>query len=50
MQLVELAFLAPSVIQEIIDGRQPGGLTTELLVKGGYPSEWKAQERLFASL
>ena len=50
MQLVDLAFLAPDLTAEILDGRQPAALTTDLLVKQGVPSDWTAQRQLFDSL
>jgi hypothetical protein len=50
MQLVELAFLAPDRTAEILDGRQPAALTSDLLVKQGVPSDWTTQRQLFDSL
>ena len=50
MQLVELAFLSPEIVGEVLDGRQPPGLTTDLLVKRGFPVDWTEQRRLVDSL
>ena len=50
MQLVDLAFLAPDLTAEILDGRQPALLTSDLLIKQGIPSNWDAQRQVFDSL
>ncbi|MCA8879622.1 MAG: recombinase family protein [Rhodobacteraceae bacterium] len=50
MQLVELAFLAPDLAARILDGRQPAGLTSDLLIKQGVPESWPDQRRLFDTL
>lgn len=50
MQVVDLAFLAPDLTAEILDGLQPASLTSDLLIKQGIPSDWGDQRRLFDSL
>ncbi|MBT8458859.1 MAG: recombinase family protein, partial [Boseongicola sp.] len=50
MQVVELAFLAPDLTTEILDGAQPASLTSDLLIKSGVPSDWSDQRRFFDSL
>ncbi|SMX23350.1 hypothetical protein BOA8489_01456 [Boseongicola aestuarii] len=50
MQVVDLAFLAPDLTAEILDGAQPASLTSDLLIKRGVPSDWNEQRRLFDSL
>ena len=40
MQLVDLAFLAPDVVVRILEGRQPTGLTSDHLIKRGFPYDW----------
>ena len=50
MQVVDLAFLAPDLTTEILDGAQPASLTSDLLIKRGVPSDWTEQRRLFDSL
>ena len=50
MQLVDLAFLAPDLTTEILEGRQPAALTSDMVVKQGVPSYWTAQRQLFDSL
>ena len=49
-QLVELAFLAPDVIRDVFEGRQPIGLTTEWLLRHAYSPDWKEQRAIFRSL
>lgn len=49
-QVIELAMLAPEVLDEIATGRQPAGLTTDYLIKTGFPALWSDQRRLFAAL
>jgi hypothetical protein len=49
-QVVELAMLAPEVLDSIATGRQPAGLTTDYLIKIGFPALWSEQRRLFAAL
>ncbi|WP_445933604.1 recombinase family protein [Nitratireductor indicus] len=50
VQLIDLAFLAPDVLQSIIWGEQPVGLTSEWLQRNDLPSDWQAQRRLIAAL
>jgi len=49
-QLIELSFLAPEVIRDVFEGRQPIGLTTEWLLRHAYPANWKDQCEMFRSL
>jgi len=49
-QLIELAFLAPDVIRDVFEGRQPIGLTTEWLLRHAYSPDWKEQRAIFRSL
>ncbi|WP_295805718.1 hypothetical protein [uncultured Nitratireductor sp.] len=50
VQLIDLAFLAPAVLQSIIWGEQPVGLTSEWLQRNDLPIDWRAQRRLIAAL
>lgn len=50
VQLIDLAFLAPDVLQSIIWGEQPVGLTSEWLQRNDFPIDWQAQRRLIAAL
>ena len=49
-QLVELAFLAPDVIRDAFDGRQPTGMTSEWLARHSFPPVWQEQREMFKSL
>lgn len=46
-QLIELTFLAPDVIRDVFDGRQPIGLTTEWLQRHAYSPIWQDQRAIF---
>jgi site-specific DNA recombinase len=50
MQIMDLAFLAPSIVQSIVAGEQPPSLTTKWLSRNPMPSDWKAQRRIVADL
>ncbi len=41
-----LALLAPEVVEAIVDGREPSGLSLERLVKG-LPMVWEEQRERF---
>ena len=46
-RLIRLAFLAPPLVEMIAQGRQPSGLTAEMLTRRVVlPPEWEAQKRL----
>jgi site-specific DNA recombinase len=47
-RLVRLAFLAPTIIERIAEGRQPPELTAQFLStsRGDLPLSWQAQEKL----
>ncbi|MBS8227579.1 recombinase family protein [Vannielia litorea] len=49
-QIVELAFLAPDLIRDIRDGKQPIGLTSEWLMRHTCPPVWQEQRKLISSL
>jgi hypothetical protein len=42
-RLVDLAFLAPDIVQAIIDGRQPATLTADSLIKSQHRIVWADQ-------
>jgi site-specific DNA recombinase len=43
-RLIRLAFLAPDIVEAIVDGRQPANLTTEELTRGiELPLSWRLQ-------
>ena len=43
-RIMRLAFLAPDIVEAILDGRQPADLELERLLKG-IPISWDAQRR-----
>jgi len=49
-QLIELTFLAPDVIRDVFEGRQPIGLTTEWLQRHAYSPIWQDQRAIFRAL
>ncbi|UWR01910.1 recombinase family protein [Ruegeria conchae] len=48
--VVDLAMLAPDVLEAIAAGEQPDGLTTDYLIKSGFPAIWSDQHKQFAAL
>jgi hypothetical protein len=47
MRYLRLAFLAPDIVETIIDGRQPPGLSIRKLTNNkNFPSDWVEQRRL----
>ena len=53
-RMIRLAFLAPTIVERIAEGRQPPDLTAQFLStgRGDLPLSWSAQEKLlgFADL
>lgn len=48
--VVDLALLAPNVLDTIASGNQPDGLTTDYLIKKGFPAIWSEQRKQFEAL
>ena len=48
--VTNLALLAPDVLDRIVAGEQPDGLTTDYLIKTRFPAVWSEQREQFASL
>ena len=48
--VVDLAMLAPDVLDAIATGEQTDGLTSDTLIKSGVPSSWSEQRAQFAKL
>ena len=47
-RILPLAFLAPRIIEAILDGRQAEELTVKSLKRlGPLPSDWETQQKLF---
>jgi DNA invertase Pin-like site-specific DNA recombinase len=49
-QMVDLAFLAPDIVRDVMDGRQPAGLTSDWCKTHELPADWSEQRRLIATL
>ena len=49
-QMIDLAFLAPDIVRDVIDGKQPLGFTSEWLLRHTLPSDWQEQRSLVATL
>lgn len=49
-KLIDLALLSPRIVEQVINGTQPTGLTTEYLIRHPLPADWAEQERLIARL
>jgi site-specific DNA recombinase len=47
-RMIRLAFLSPTIIERIAEGRQPPDLTAQFLStgRGDLPLSWQAQEQL----
>lgn len=48
--LVDLAFLAPDIVQAIVDGRQPATLTADRLIRSRHRSLWADQRGWIAAI
>ncbi|WP_347310446.1 recombinase family protein [Defluviimonas sp. SAOS-178_SWC] len=46
-QVLEFAFLSPTTVRQLIEGRQPSFLTTDWCLKNEIPVAWSAQDLLF---
>ena len=49
-QIIELAFLAPDIVADVLEGRQPLGLTSDWCLRHTLPSDWAKQRALLAAL
>lgn len=47
-QILPLAFLAPDLVEEIVDGRQPAHLSLNRLLSAELPKTWRDQRELFS--
>lgn len=48
--VVDLALLAPDILDAIANGEQPDGVTSNTLIKSGVPAVWSDQRAQFAKL
>lgn len=49
-QMIELAFLAPDIILDVLDGKQPLGFTSHWAKTHSIPSNWVDQRKLLKTL
>jgi hypothetical protein len=49
-QLIQFAFLAPDIVQMVVEGRQPIGLTSEWVLRNALPVDWQDQRALTSTL
>ena len=49
-QMIELVFLAPSIVNDVLDGKQPTGFTSNWFRRHGLPIDWQDQRDLLATL
>ena len=49
-QMLDLAFLAPDLIREVMEGRQPLGFTSDWCLRHDLPTDWQEQRDLIATL
>ncbi|MBT8412501.1 MAG: recombinase family protein, partial [Octadecabacter sp.] len=49
-QMIELAFLAPDIIRDVLDGKQPIGFTSQWAKNHSIPGNWDDQRKLFTTL
>jgi len=44
-RLIHLTLLAPDIIEAIVEGREPAGLSIDTLMHGDYPDDWPGQRK-----
>ena len=49
-QMLDLAFLAPDIIRQVMEGRQPIGFTSDWCLRHELPSDWQVQRDLIKTL
>ena len=49
-QMIELAFLAPNIVKDVLAGQQPSGFTSNWFRTHGLPINWQDQRDLLATL
>lgn len=48
--MIDLAFLAPDILEKIVTGTQPAGLTSEWIKRNSLPADWNEQRKTIAAL
>lgn len=49
-QMIELSFLAPDIVRDVLNGRQPLGFTSDWCLRHDIPADWQAQRALISRL
>jgi site-specific DNA recombinase len=49
-QMIDLAFLAPDIVRDVLDGNQPIGFTSDWCLRHALPSDWNEQRQLLKTL
>ena len=49
-QMIDLAFLAPDIIRDVLEGTQPFGFTSDWCLHHSIPTNWDEQRALIATL
>jgi len=44
---LRLSLLSPKIVESILNGAQPNGLTMQWLTRNTFPADWSKQEKLF---
>ena len=47
--MIDLAFLAPDLIRDALDGKQPLGFTSDWCLRHNIPSAWSEQRALLSN-
>lgn len=48
--MIDLAFLAPDLVREVVDGKQPLGFTSDWCKRHSLPPNWDEQRELLTQL
>ena len=48
--MIDLAFLAPDIVRDVLEGSNPIGLTSDWLLRHDPPGRWTEQRALVATL
>ena len=48
--VIDLAFLAPDIIEQTVSGKLPLHITSDYLIRTGVPSDWDAQREMLANV
>jgi len=48
--MIGLAFLAPDIVADALEGKQPIGFTSDWCMRHDLPSDWSEQRAILAAL